>query len=347
MKLMNKLIAIVTALSVFLAMPLETSAHQIGSGTVLGDNTNGWITMPEAHLNGTHFTYNIVIGGFGNQPFMPAGVIQAILDGANSWAPTITSSHTMSQNNNSGHFGVVRYVSESDILPNRAAEARRTTNNSGHAIAFTVALNPRPQHEVHLMRKEILAHEFGHVIGLNDLGVNLTTFVAIPELRYNRVNVMYGSTSMTATGPTLRDRAGARVITGQHPHPNVGHSFVRAHATGKSFTTMTNGIRFNQHLWHCSLCYAWQSGTNNPVNCTYNSNGICVGPNGNNGCGTRRNGDVTQTGGVYTVHDAMEILQIASGMISPNWTQYYLADVNGDGQVTNADAELILARLGQ
>jgi hypothetical protein len=63
-------------------------------------------------------------------------------------------------------------------------------------------------------------------------------------------------------------------------------------------------------------------------------------------CGVHRSGDVTQTGGVYTMQDVLALLKIEAGMGNPTWEQYIIADVNGDGQVTAADAELLLSVIG-
>jgi hypothetical protein len=288
-----------------------SSAHPNLNGIIAGENSNGWI-QNGAHLNGTSFSYRI-----GDKQNMDPDIVSAIQNGANAWRFVISINEVTT-----GGLGVVQFM-QSYNFPNNAAEARISHTN-GHITSFIIALNPN--HQQHLKRREILAHEFGHVIGLNELGVNLTTLVAIPELQYNRVNVMYGSTSMTATGPTPRDRGGAMVITGQHST----HYWHMTHYVSKT-TTVVGKVR-NMHRSVCDECNGSRSG-HVAAACTYNGNGMrCTV------CNFSRNGDANQDGR-RDMNDWFFITDIAAGRLNPTWRQYYFADIDGDGRITMNDAQ--------
>lgn len=60
--------------------------------------------------------------------------------------------------------------------------------------------------------------------------------------------------------------------------------------------------------------------------------------------GTQRSGDINLDG-VITLHDAIELLEIAEGYTTPTPEQL-LADPNGDGQLTVEDAIRLLYDIG-
>ena len=111
-----------------------------------------------------------------------------------------------------------------------------------------------------------IAHEFGHVIGLNDL--------------YDSANsnkLMFGYERRTANGLTAYDRRGAEVILGEHPKSNTPHNFEYV------YYGTTYGIKF--HAKQCSYCYGFQGSGSTLTGygaCTYGAGSVCTV------CGTSR-----------------------------------------------------------
>ncbi len=95
----------------------------------------------------------------------------------------------------------------------------------------------------------IVAHEFGHIIGLKDMSTTK-----------NKNTLMYGYDDRTVLGPSNSDRLGALVITGQHT----------AHTWGYMYYGTNSGT--NSHLKYCTVC---KGRTNTVSNCTYKHN-ICI-----------------------------------------------------------------------
>ncbi len=96
----------------------------------------------------------------------------------------------------------------------------------------------------------MLAHEFGHVIGLLDL----------PDIEHIN-NIMYKAANSPTKTPTQQDLWGAKVVLGIH---NI-HNWVYEYAG-----TNTYG---NLHRAVCSDCGGIKASIDN---CSYNSNNICV-----------------------------------------------------------------------
>ena len=103
-----------------------------------------------------------------------------------------------------------------------------------------------------IMSKQILAHEFGHVIGLRDL-----------YQATNKLQIMYGYTGGSATAPSVYDKAGAKMITGQHT----------THTWGYIYYDTSSGT--NRHIKYCSVCYG-RAVPAQISSCTYNANNICT-----------------------------------------------------------------------
>lgn len=101
------------------------------------------------------------------------------------------------------------------------------------------------------MTSKIIAHEFGHIIGLTDLYKN-----------ENRNKLMYFKDDEgTATAPTALDIWGAKVITGQHTSHTWGYKYHSTTTAGK-----------NRHVNYCTSC----SGTGVIISiCIYNANNVC------------------------------------------------------------------------
>lgn len=79
-----------------------------------------------------------------------------------------------------------------------------TSNSSGHLTKWSIRMNTHHMDgRTAAQNQTTLAHEFGHVIGLNDL-----------EQYANRVYLMYGFESRSATSPTSTDITGAKKALG-------------------------------------------------------------------------------------------------------------------------------------
>ena len=129
-------------------------------------------------------------------------------------------------------------------------------NKSGHLTSWKMLLN---LNNSDYLTETVIAHEFGHAIGLNDLYASK-----------NSGKLMYGYDTQTDKKPTESDKLGAQVITGQHTSHTWGYKFYRRAIDGTS-----------SHVKYCTVCngYCASSDGKNPLvsSCTYNSAGICTG----------------------------------------------------------------------
>ncbi|MCL2036841.1 MAG: dockerin type I repeat-containing protein [Oscillospiraceae bacterium] len=198
-------------------------------------------------------------------------------------------------------------------------------------MQFTISLNPN---RISYIDSSTMAHEFGHVIGLDEVGKPETGNSTLVN-NLNVYNIMYYSEARVAKTPTVRDRGGARVATGQHST----HTFFTMSHPSKG-AVQPNGIARNNHRNACADCRGLQFGTPISSCITFNANGTCAL------CHTHRGGDVDRNG-IYNIADVLEIQKYLAKMNSMinSWETYYLADANGDGSVTIDDALAILKLL--
>ena len=99
------------------------------------------------------------------------------------------------------------------------------------------------------LSSKVLAHEFGHAIGLKDL-----------SNAQNINKLMYGYSNGTATAPALADIWGAKVITGVHTTHTWGYRLIA-------------GALGNSHQKYCTAC----NGLNPYVQrCTYGTDNRCT-----------------------------------------------------------------------
>ncbi|MDE6580319.1 MAG: hypothetical protein K2K41_07285 [Ruminiclostridium sp.] len=144
----------------------------------------------------------------------------------------------------------------SSIYDNFVAKTHdRKVDNNGHLTSWKISINLE---ETKYLSAKVLAHEFGHVIGLTDLYEPKSS---------NKI--MYAYSTMTVTGPTESDKNGANVILGFHDKHYWGY---------KMYSRASDGT--TSHVKYCIICngYCASSDGKKPLvsNCTYASTGICT-----------------------------------------------------------------------
>ena len=130
-------------------------------------------------------------------------------------------------------------------------------NSNGHITVSGTSWKIRVNtNYIRTVTKAIIAHEFGHVIGLNDM-----------YSYSNRDKLMYGiddpDNTLAANYPTTQDKRGAEVITGQHTSHTWEYVFYRTNSSG-----------VEQHRRRCTYCKGIKY--NSIENCTFNAYGVCI-----------------------------------------------------------------------
>lgn len=164
-------------------------------GYYVGGEDMGWSIDEDFHAGTTTIAYRV---------YSETGAVLSplfclkISQGAALWNPTVNIT------TDTGNATTVGDIYIYDIL--ETDTVARFTNYfadaNGHLTEWEIQINNLYYNE---FTPDVIAHELGHVIGLNDL--------------YDISNVnklMYGFVSGTATAPTTSDIWGAKVITGQH-----------------------------------------------------------------------------------------------------------------------------------
>lgn len=206
-------------------------------GAVRGGEDVGWNVDASCHTNGTALTYSF---DSYNQYLTPA-CKSAVNNGAKMWSGIVTITN---KTDGTGTGGICTY-------PGTQGSAIARFNNprtvSGHLVSWEIQINTV---RVSSINDIIMAHEFGHAIGLIDLR----------ETR-NRQKLMYGNyDNWTSTGLTDSDKWGARVITGSHSTHSFGYSFYQTDANSA-----------NWHKYYCTAC----GGIKSTGKCTYGTNNRC------------------------------------------------------------------------
>ena len=204
----------------------------------IGGEDIGWSIDENYHTNGTALTYS-----FSSDPDLNSTYKSHVLTGASRWNGIVTITNK-ADGSGTGSISTFYNPDTSTV----AVFKEYSSNNSGHLTSWKIEMNRAKN-----VSSTTLAHEFGHVIGLNDL--------------YDTQNInklMYGYTSSTATMPSASDKWGAKVITGQHTSHTWSYKYHNTTSAGN-----------NQHITSsCTSCGGI------PVqktisNCIYNANNVC------------------------------------------------------------------------
>lgn len=231
------------------------------TGTYVGGEDVGWSIDEDYHTNGTTITYSFS----SVDPYLTNALKSYVTGGASKWSGTVsiinktdgTGAGTISTFNQPNSYTVAKFCDYS-------------ADSNGHLTSWKIKMN-----RAYTQSAIVLAHEFGHVIGLNDL-----------YEEKNAGKLMYGVTSGTATAPTALDKWGAKVITGVHT----------THTWGYKYHSTVSGV--NKHVRYCTEC----NGLTLIVRqCTYNANNVCTG------CGTPRGAQPYANGDIIE-HCAPELL---------------------------------------
>ena len=173
---------------VFLAIPGQNaSAHSCKSY----DESYGYVIDCNNHSGNAFIQYNTSVNSTyasyitgGENKWNNTGVVA--ISKAPGYSPNFI--HTFSDPNDDANASFYNYTSDS----------------SGHLTKWSIKLNTSNMGgRTPEQNRNTLAHEFGHVIGLNDLTQSRNLGV-----------LMYGFANRTATGPTSSDITGANRALG-------------------------------------------------------------------------------------------------------------------------------------
>lgn len=180
----------------------------------VGSDEMGWRIDEEFHTNGTATHYKF-------SPDFPSTRKSYVRNGAAKWAGIVSIVE-----NDSSPNEIFAFNAPDDFV---VAEFRSSYRDppTGHLSQWTINVNLGKN-----ISATILAHEFGHVIGLTDLYE--------PQ---SKSKLMYGYSNLTATAPTASDVWGAKVITGVH---GSTHS--------QKYRIFGSDASGNIHVYECSTC---------------------------------------------------------------------------------------------
>ncbi len=193
---------------VFQLIPVSSSAHTTSQegiikdhfikeygGWYIGGEDIGWSIDEDLHAGTTTIAYQLHSD---TGATLPVAFCLRISQAAELWSPTVNITTNAGTSNTVGNVYLYA-ISGTDIV---ASFTNYSANSNGHLTSWDIQINNFYYDE---FTSITIAHEFGHVIGLNDLydGSNIN-------------KLMYSTEAGTATAPTTADIWGAKIITGQH-----------------------------------------------------------------------------------------------------------------------------------
>ena len=199
----------------------------------IGEEDIGWSIDEQNHTNGTKIYYTLS----GNDITKYKDLISSA---ASSWSGIADIA------NKTGSVTGKIYTYNAPEDRAAAKTILIQSDKYGHITKWEMRINL-----ARTVSAATIAHEFGHVIGLNDLYASK-----------NSNKLMYYSTATTAVRPMTTDLWGAMVITGQHTNHQWDYKFYKT--TGST----------SSHIIYCPQCYghlASAADSTKPVeaNCTY------------------------------------------------------------------------------
>jgi len=186
-----------------------------GTYYYLGGEPVGWSIDEGYHTNGTIVTYSFD----DSDAYLTSSLKNTFINGASLWSGVVSF-----VNSTSGTGIVSTVYNSSSVI---ASFENYSADSNGHLTHWSIKLN-----RYYTQTPRIIAHELGHVIGLNDL---YSTF--------NSDKLMFGFSSGSATAPTLQDIWGAKVILGIH----TSHSWDYRYSY-----TDSSGVKY--HVNYCTDC---------------------------------------------------------------------------------------------
>lgn len=214
---------------------LAQSYHAKYKGYYIGGERVGWSIDERLHTNGTTITYSFLT----SDPYLTNLYKGFVTTGASRWRGIV---NIVNKTDGSGTGKISTYNDPESGVTAHFCEAR--ADRAGHLTSWSIKINRAYQ-----ISATTLSHEFGHVIGLNDL---------YDESNNNKL--MYGYSNKVVSYPTALDKCGAEVITGVHRSHTWGYQY---------YSTNSNG---NIHAKYCTICNGL-SLVKEP--CTYNANRVC------------------------------------------------------------------------
>lgn len=203
----------------------------------IGGEAVGWSIDELFHTNGPTITYSFIT----SDSYLNSTFKSYVTVGASLWSGTVT---IVNKTDGSGTGQIGTYLDQDTNI--EAKFTQYYSDSSGHLTSWKILMNRTAS-----LSATILAHEFGHAIGLNDMYANK-----------NFDKLMYAYTSgRTATSPATADQWGAKVITGVH----TSHTW-----SFKYHSTASNGN--NKHVRYCTSCSGL---TDTIMECVYNANNVC------------------------------------------------------------------------
>jgi len=167
---------------------LAKSYNSFNGGYYIGGDNVGWSIDEGIHTNGTTVTYSF---DYLDQ-YLTDTYRMYVTMGANYWSGTVTITN---KTDGSGTGKISTYSNPNTYTI--AFFGEYSSNSYGHLTSWKIKMN-----RAKTVTPRVLAHEFGHAIGLNDLN--------------SSNKLMYGYSGGTATSATSSDLWGAKVITGAH-----------------------------------------------------------------------------------------------------------------------------------